>query len=471
MNLTESIVSGNHTYGDRGILNDGGGIFAGGNVTLTDSTVTRNHTYENYILSFSSRWRRDFGLGQRDAHAQHRQRKQRARPGHTRRAAGFRPRGDVTLIESTVSGNISGDGGGIAASGNVTLIESTVSGNSGGRFGGGILADGDVTLTQSTVSGNSAGSGGGIYASGDVTLTQSTISGNVAEGPGGGIYVVGALTLTQSTITENIAEGLPESEGGGVYQLFGSSSPLVINGSIVSNNRAGSGDNDVINDIVRPQSTLTVNYSLIGTGVTPNAGGNNVVTNDPQLGELTDNGGPTKTHSLLAGSPAIDAGDPAFDPDAFDPPLVHDQRGAPFARVFGGRIDIGAYERQTIAGLNLVVDTAADENDGDYSAGNLSLREAIGLANGSPGAHTITFAPALAGATITLGGSELQIAESLTIDARPLAANVTIDAQQRSRIFNILAITGDGDGQDVEYSRSLLRIDRHIRRQRPGARW
>ena len=49
--------------------------------------------------------------------------------------------------------------------------------------------------------------------------------------------------------------------------------------------------NDAINDIFR-RSPLTVNYSLIGTGVTPDAGGNNVVTDDPQLAELTDNGVP-----------------------------------------------------------------------------------------------------------------------------------------------------------------------------------
>ena len=147
----------------------------------------------------------------------------------------------------------------------------------------------------------------------------------------------------------------------------------------------------------------------------------------------------------MAGSPAIDAGDPSI---VFNP-AEHDQRGAPFVRVFdgdgagGARIDIGAYERQSVAGLNLVVDTAADEHDADYSAGDLSLREAIDLAHGIVGADTITFAAALSGATITLGGTELAISEALVIDARPLAANVTIDANELSRIFNITATTGD----------------------------
>jgi hypothetical protein len=71
---------------------------------------------------------------------------------------------------------------------------------------------------------------------------------------------------------------------------------------------------------------------------------------DPLLGPLADNGGPTKTHALLPGSPAIDAGDPTSVGGANGVPLF-DQRGAPFARIAGGRIDIGAYESQPAAGL------------------------------------------------------------------------------------------------------------------------
>src|SRR5262249_37605415 len=62
---------------------------------------------------------------------------------------------------------------------------------------------------------------------------------------------------------------------------------------------------------------------------------------DPLLGPLQDNGGPTRTRALLAGSPAIDAGDPAFQP-----PPDTDQPGEGFAPVVGGRIDIGAFEVQ-----------------------------------------------------------------------------------------------------------------------------
>ena len=100
---------------------------------------------------------------------------------------------------------------------------------------------------------------------------------------------------------------------------------------------------------------------------------------------LSNNGGLTWTHALLVGSPAIDAGDPAAVAGAGGVPEF-DQRGMPFGRVAdgdgvgGGRIDLGAYERQVGEVYQLVVDTHLDENDGDYSARDFSLRKAIALA-------------------------------------------------------------------------------------------
>ena len=65
------------------------------------------------------------------------------------------------------------------------------------------------------------------------------------------------------------------------------------------------------------------------------------INTDPLLGLLQDNGGPTFTHELMPGSPAIDAGDPNFTP-----PPDYDQRGPGFVRVFNGRIDVGSFELQ-----------------------------------------------------------------------------------------------------------------------------
>jgi hypothetical protein len=324
--LTQSTVSGNSTgYGSQG-----GGIFSSGAVTLTQSTVSGNSTARN------------FGSG-----------------------GGIWAAGAVTLTQSTVSGNSTdggnADGGGIYAFGSVTLTQSTVSGNSttGGGDGGGIYAFGSVTLTQSTVSGNSTArnfdSGGGIYAGGAVTLTQSTVSGNSTAGfgaSGGGIWALGAVTLTQSTVTDNHAL-YSNSTGGGVFQFnTGSNHPFSISGSIVAGNTAGGGGADLVPD---PTSMLSVNYSLIGVAAAGMTGIGNITGLDPLLGPLANNGGPTETHALLAGSPAIDMGDPNFDPaDPDGDPLTddampYDQRGVGFARVAGGRIDIGAFEVQSVA--------------------------------------------------------------------------------------------------------------------------
>src|SRR5262249_7221006 len=133
-----------------------------------------------------------------------------------------------------------------------------------------------------------------------------------------------------------------------------------------------------------------------------NNGGNQIGTGaspiNARLAPLSNNGGPTRTHAFLRGSPTLDAGDPAAVAGTGTVPLA-DQRGVGFARVTdgdgagGARIDIGAFEQQTTTPASFVVDSALDENDGDFSPGDFSLREAIGLANATTGADTITFDP------------------------------------------------------------------------------
>ena len=146
------------------------------------------------------------------------------------------------------------------------------------------------------------------------------------------------------------------------------------------------------------------------------------------LGPLADSGGATKTQLLLPGSPAIDGGDPALMAGVGDTPL-YDQRGAPYTRVFGGRIDMGAVESQPIA-LALVVDSMADPDDGI----SLTLREAIALANDIPGADSISFNSSLAGGTIPLSAGELAITDDVTINGLG-AEQLTVDAQNNSRVL------------------------------------
>jgi hypothetical protein len=104
-----------------------------------------------------------------------------------------------------------------------------------------------------------------------------------------------------------------------------------------------------------PVGLPDINGNLIG-----DPAGNGVV--NPMLGPLAGNGGPTETHALLPGGPAIDAGDPAAVAGMGDVPMF-DQRGAPFLRVVGGRIDMGAFEVQLRGDMNF--DGAVDMDDID----------------------------------------------------------------------------------------------------------
>ena len=256
---------------------------------------------------------------------------------------------DATVDQSTISGNTAtGAGGGIFSDETVTVTNSTISENESGHNGGGISTEDSTMVAASTISGNiSGGAGGGIYTeSGDVTVTSSTVSGNSAGSEGGGIYTEsGDVTINSSTISGNLAERV-----GGVYS---DGRTVTIGNSII----AGNSDDGTAPDILNFRRFMTITNTLIGDNTasglreaqTPDALGNligdpngdGVV--DPLLGPLGDHGGATQTHSLLPGSPAINAGGPSHIgiPD-------HDQRGAPFVRISDGRMDMGAYELQPL---------------------------------------------------------------------------------------------------------------------------
>ncbi len=382
--------------------------------------------------------------------------------------------GTVVVINSTISGNsaVAGNvstgfasGGGIWASG-VIVTDSTISGNSvvGKSSQGGGIRSSAVTVTNSTISANSTmgtfdssqskSIGGGIFAIGPATINNSTVSGNSSTAPqslGGGIYSTNKLTVTNSTITGNSVSGSSVATGGGVWSNVDT---RIFNSIIAGNatNKSGSAP-----DLQPSGATQIVQYSLIGDNTgsglaaapvgAPDPSGNLVggagaARIDPLLRPLQDTGGPTRTRALRPGSPALNAGLPDF----VSPP-DYDQRGAPFARISNGlnnssgpRLDMGAYEFQSSPG-SLIVDTAMDGDDGNYAAGNLSLREALDLANYDPGLDTITFAPALAGQPVLVSLGQITISGPLTIQG--LAADQTIiDGRNNSRLFDITTSAG-----------------------------
>lgn len=251
----------------------------------------------------------------------------------------FRVASGVTVALSglKITGGV-GNGGGIFNAGTLTLYRATISGNvagdptNGGGTGGGIwnYVNATLILNSCTVSGNSAlgnsfynpSRGGGIANYGTLTLNSSTVSGNAANyGFGGGINNSGTLTLNNSTVSHNAAAG-----GGGGVSNSGTFTPR---NTIVARNQ----NTDLVGNLT------SRGYNLFGTTRSRGFAPTDVRNVNPLLGRLQNNGGPTLTHALRPGSPAIDAGNNTNAPR-------WDQRAAGFPRVANGTIDIGSFEVQ-----------------------------------------------------------------------------------------------------------------------------
>ena len=231
--------------------------------------------------------------------------------------------GDLTVSDSVVTGNDAERGGGIYGDSPIQVRDSTVSGNSSTYPGGGIFSQNStVTVERSTISGNTSGSnGGGISGfQSDITLTSSTVAGNHAVGPypGGGVAVAGGGatgTLTNTIVANNTAPNDPD-----IFEGVGSS--------------------------------VSASFSLVeDPGNTTISPGSNLTGVDPKLGPLQDNGGPTRTHAVLPGSPAIDKG-MASGADQRGAPRPFNLPGVPSAGAPGANAaDIGAYERVLCGGV------------------------------------------------------------------------------------------------------------------------
>ncbi|MCE9565096.1 MAG: right-handed parallel beta-helix repeat-containing protein, partial [Planctomycetes bacterium] len=299
--------------------------------------------------------------------------------------------------------------------------------------GGNILLDsGTANITNCAITnGSSNAFGGGIctFVTASLTLVNSTVSGNTAGSGGAGLDVAGSAELTNVTIAGNTNSSAVTTTAGGMWISGSAANSVTIKNTIIAGNTGANPDL-----YKSGAGTLSVTNSLIGNatgnGLTNGTNGNRVGV-APLLGSLQDNGGATPTIALLTNSPAINAGNNSLVPVG----LLTDQRGDIFARKVG-TVDMGAFEVQP---TQLIVDTLVDESDLDYSGGDLSLREAIQLANAAPGADTITFAAALysgSPGTIPLSLGELPITNDLTITG-PGANLLTIDAKHTSRVFFI----------------------------------
>jgi hypothetical protein len=199
----------------------------------------------------------------------------------------------------------------------------TVSGNHSHRVLW-VSSGATLSLENLTIANGSAVDGVGIFNAGTLTVTNSTISGNSAIMIGGGIHNEGTLTVTNSTISGNDA-----LSGGGIDHNHGT---LTLAHSILASNGRDCQARADFTTVIDGGYNIVQDGSCISAPTSFEA--------DPLLGPLADNGGPTMTHALLPGSPAIDAIPQGIS--GCGTTIINDQRGV--TRPQGSACDIGAYE-------------------------------------------------------------------------------------------------------------------------------
>jgi uncharacterized repeat protein (TIGR01451 family) len=340
-----------------------------------------------------------------------------------------------TTSALTVSGNDNSrvfdvDTGAAVAISNLTIAD--------GRddFGGGIYNLGDLTISNCTFTGNDAvGDEGGAIDTEDGTLfvVNSTISGNTAATDGGGLLNCGSsvTTLVNVTVTNNRADadGDTTGDGGGIAQV--SSNAITLHNTIVAGNSKGTGST-ADDFFVLPGSAVNSASSnnLIGAdtghigGLTNGNHGNQIGTSaspiNPLLGALADNGGPTKTHRLLPGSPAINKGDNTKAKDKSGSDLTTDQRG--FARVVNTTVDIGAVE------VNYAINATAGTPQGTATNTNFATPlQATLTESGLPVAGlTVTFSAPASGASGTFPSGNTAVTDANGRASVAFKANATL---------------------------------------------
>lgn len=315
---------------------------------------------------------------------------------NVRSSTGFSDTAWLRIINSTIVGNSTAGNGGAIRSGHgssvntsVWVVNSTISDNTASDGGGISFGSGSLHILNSAIFDNSAtNKGGGIHgrSSGShAFVTNSTVSSNTAGGQGGGIYTFGADYFRNSTISGNSATG----DGGGVFVGTDANSAATFWSTLVSGNSATGGGDEIYKHagtIVADANNLFGHSGLTnadafynftpGTAdITATSDGTDpTILTDILDTALADNGGPTFTHALVVGSPAIDEGTNGYLlSDSWDldgdgntsEPIPVDQRGMPFLREYG-TIDIGAFEWQP-----LIINGTTGDDDITISLGAL----------------------------------------------------------------------------------------------------
>jgi hypothetical protein len=339
------------------------------------------------------------------------------------------------------------DGGSIAALVGLEIYGATFSSDEALALGGSIyILSPNCTIRDCAFRSSSARTGGAFNCGlgGATTIERCSFTQNSAILEGGALNnTLSSLTVTNCTFGENTSGSLGGAiSGTGFGELYIHHSTFVGNSDTAIATFADHDltlshclfqDNTTVGgapDNVRIFGEFTNNgYNLTDTDEVEFSNATNDLENsDAGLSTAVVSGTPTSSYPFGTASPARDAGDPAIAS-----PPVTDQRG--FARIKGGRIDIGAVEFVGEWLVTTNVDEVADPGLG------LSLREAITLAD--PGS-TILFAAALNGTTINLStgqGAQILIKKDLSIDADSLPDGIRISGGNAVRVFEILGST------------------------------
>jgi CSLREA domain-containing protein len=361
--------------------------------------------------------------------------------------------GPLAINESKISGNNSPSGAAnaIRVDGQTTITNTSIFDNTGA--GAAIFHEAStLTVIASTINGNTHtgnSAAGGIAKGGSsntTTVINSTISGNSVQTHGGGIAQFGGtLNLINATIAGNTADsdgGGMAGDGGGLYMTGGTAN---VQNTIVAHNIDASSSGNVHPDC---SGTVVATYSLIeargvSDGCTLGGGSSNNLASgtDPMLDALDSNGGPTDTHALLAGSPAIGAGNPATPLDGTSGRCAAaDQRGQARGGA-AGTCDIGAFEaqppvlaavgdRSLQAGQTLSFSTSATDPDPidllTFGATNLPAGASF-----DAGTHAFSWTPSSAqvgsfpGVLFSVGDGTFSDSEAITITVTPIPSTST----------------------------------------------
>ena len=392
--IDDSVLSGNRAD------SSGGAIWNEGTLSLTDTIVTTNSA----------------GLD----------------------GGGLRNGGQATLLNSSIVSNTA-EGGAVGGGGvyntsgaTLGLTESSISLNSASAAdGGGLRNNGQATLTDSSVFLNTtpSGNGAGIHNVGLLTVSGSTISGNVASGDGGGLLVASGEETTANLTNSTISGNQAGDDGGGIQTASGATVTLVhvtLALNVAADN--GGGVNVVTNTTVSAQGTILDANTGANCSGAPASNDHNLDSDgscgfglandqnsvDPLLEPLALNGGPTQTHALPAGSPAVNTANPADHP-------ARDQRGVlrPAATP-----DIGAFER-SIVDLDVTIQALPP---GFIDLGIFALELQVGNQGPDDAQRVVLRAPVPDGVDLDNAGPGCSVGQGLlrcALDDLPAGASAT----------------------------------------------